>query len=64
MKGHLMPEKERALQKAVENLRPHLADLRDGESFETKWVMVKGALRVVLSPKRIELTACETISVM
>lgn len=55
-KGHLVPEIERIHQKAVELERAHIATLNDGESFCVKFVMVKGALRIILEPKRIEIS--------
>ena len=55
LKGHLVPEIERIHQKAIELERAHIATLNDGESFCVKFVMVKGALRIILEPKRIEI---------
>ena len=55
LKGHLMPDLARVHDKAIEEERKHIADLRDGESFAVRYVVVKGRLYAEFEPKRIRI---------
>lgn len=55
LKGHLMPDLARVHDKAIEEERKHIADLRDGESFAVRYVCVKGRLHAEFEPKRIRI---------
>lgn len=55
MRGHLMPDLARVHDRAIEEERKHIADLGDGESFAVRYVVVKGRLKAIFEPKRIEI---------